>query len=367
MAEDEGISIDAAYNESEYLSLLDAALTGGVDPHRVTSVDLSGNKINPSICNDISWKYISQFTHLTSLDMKANTIGPEGWEALYAAITTNRTFTSSLLSLDLSENSIFDEGLYQVAKLLVEAKALRSLALVTNSITPRGIPTLCDGLAHASSLSSLTIDYNNLGDEGVAMLVPIVERLPHLRVLGLSDNSIGDAGARSLCTYIIGSSNCRVEHLNLSCNQIGDDGLCAIAAALQKKKSSTNSRFQYLDLSCNRKCTTVGLTQFTSTAKYWSTLNTVELCSMELAASHLRSLTEAIRSPQSALCYVEYFINPDVTLEAEQELALAIDSCAKPLVVDKQVTSIGRWGLLGVGAAIVGVVAIVVALRGKAK
>lgn len=338
-------SVEACYCEDVYLQVLDAAVNGDdANPKSVTSVDLSGNRMDAVVCTDVAWKYISRFPALTSMDLKANNIGPDGWSALYQTLSS--TCSATLEELDVTENGIFDEGLFQVAKLLVEAKRLRSLALVTNSLTPRGIPTLCDGLHHAHALTSLLLDYNNLGDAGANMIAGAVIQLPNLTRLGLSDNSIGDAGAAVIANTLIASRKVgskviasRIEWLNLSCNSIGDAGFIAIGDALCDK--SGNASIRNLDLSCNQKCGDSGRRHLATSSARWAALTSIELCSMELSSDCVIALAASIRNRSSSLRYVEYFNNADVSPEAEAALVSAMDDCDKP---DRQpLSSARRW------------------------
>lgn len=352
-------SVDACYCEHEFLQHLEEAVNAdGANPSGVTSVDLSGNKIDESVCTDISWKYISHFTSLTSLDLKANTIGPDGWSALYQTLSS--TCSGTLEELDVSENGIFDEGLFQVAKLLVEAKHMRSLALVTNSLTPRGIPTLCDGLRHARSLHSLQLDYNNLGDAGAKMVAEAVVHLPNLRKLGLSDNSIGNLGASAIAEQLIGRNSrraCPIEWVNLSCNSIADEGFTAIGMALCDNAGG-NLHLRNLDLSCNQKCGNVGKTYLSQSASRWVALRSIELCSLDMSSENVVAFADAIRNASSSLRYIEYYNNPNISAEAEQALTEAMDACDKPDVMHRRgppFSSLRRVTLLvglGVGLAL---------------
>jgi hypothetical protein len=363
-------AVEACYCEDDFLEQLDVAINGDdADPKSITSLDLSGNRIDAQVCTDVSWKYISQCSSLTSMDLKANNIGPDGWSALYQALSS--TCSGTLEELDISENGIFDEGLFQVAKLLVEAKRLRSLALVTNSLTPRGIPTLCDGLRHAHALQSLLIDYNNLGDAGACAIVEVVLALPNLTKLGLSDNSIGDAGAIAIANGLIAAHKKKskgtgallltasnIEWLNLSCNAIGDAGFAALGEALCDVNG--NAAIRNVDLSCNQQCGEAGRMKLATSSARWVALTSVELCSMNLSSASVLALTASVRSSKSSLRYVEYFNNPDVAPEAEAELAKAMDECDKP---DRQPRGQGwcasKKAVVVGGCAVVGAIGVV--------
>jgi internalin A len=105
-----------------------------------------------------SWVQGGALTSLTSLNLSSNSIGEEGAKAIAQSLT-------SLTSLDLSNNSIGDEG----------AKA------IAQSLT---------------SLTSLDLSNNSIGEEGAKAILDTwskEERMGRLQILALRDN--GDLSA----------------------------------------------------------------------------------------------------------------------------------------------------------------------------
>jgi len=149
--------------------------------------------------------------HLTSLDLRGNSIGDRGAKAIAASLT-------GLSSLALSGNQIGDEGAEAIAASLV---GLSSLALNNNQIGDDGAKAIAASL---SGLSSLALSGNWIGDEGAKA---IAASLSGLSLLALSGNRISDQGAKAIAASLPGLSS-----LYLWDNQIGEDGAKAIAGSL---------------------------------------------------------------------------------------------------------------------------------------
>jgi Leucine-rich repeat (LRR) protein len=75
-------------------------------------------------------------------------------------------------------------------------------------------------LTSLARLTTLDLSANQIGDDGARALT----NLPNLSYLYLSANQIGDDGARALANLP------NLSNLHLRNNQIGDDGACALAS-----------------------------------------------------------------------------------------------------------------------------------------
>jgi len=167
----------------------------------VDTLDLSSKALTANETQAILQVLIPKM-NLRHLYLKNNLIGLSA---------TRIDFPPSLLSLDLSFNSIGDAA----AGGLKFPKTLQSLDLGFNQIGDLGAAQLQSPLF----LQSLGLSYNQIGPDGAAKLqIP-----PSLQSLNLFANQISDDGAAKLQ---IPSS---LQELYLGSNQIGDDG----AAKLQ--------------------------------------------------------------------------------------------------------------------------------------
>ena len=204
---------------------------------------------------------------LNRLDLSNNSIGDVGLEALAAglvgllylevlALRNNAAFSAigltslsrvlqtsqSLEYLDLSSNSIDDEGLHAFTKGMKKSCTIESLILTNNAISS-GVQSL----AEMSSLRRLHIRNNNIGDNDKAMeaLVEAMESLCNLEYLGL--NGITSSG---LSVFAPGFQCERsfLQELDLCATNIEDCGAIALANGLRGNKSLTKVCFDHRGL-----------------------------------------------------------------------------------------------------------------------
>ena len=81
---------------------------------------------------------------------------------------------------------------------------------------------------------SLDLSHNELGDDGAALLADAVLRAaaPSLTALSVAANGIRAAGAAALAASL--DSNATLRYLDLGANDLGDDGARALADALAR-------------------------------------------------------------------------------------------------------------------------------------
>uniref|UniRef100_A0A3B3DUX3 NACHT domain-containing protein n=1 Tax=Oryzias melastigma TaxID=30732 RepID=A0A3B3DUX3_ORYME len=124
---------------------------------------------------------------------------------------------------------------------------LRELDLSYNSITNDGVKELVEGLSHPSSrLKCLRLQGCGLSAPACKYLSAAMKRAPKLVELDLSCNDIGDEGLQNLSCGLKDPS-CRLEGLRLLQCNIEPQGCAHLASALQQNPSF----LKYLDLSLN--------------------------------------------------------------------------------------------------------------------
>jgi Leucine-rich repeat (LRR) protein len=116
----------------------------------------------------------------------------------------------SLQEFDMSDNSLNDQSFLRVAKGLFQALV---------------------------SLTSLTFAHNEIGDEGAKAIASCLLNSP-VRLIDLSDNRIGPSGTERICECAM--QHDALEELNLSSNQLEDEGLEYVVRYLEKTKSLRN-------------------------------------------------------------------------------------------------------------------------------
>lgn len=307
------MDIDLSYGDLEAHSL------DTVVPNHeiVRTFNVSGNNIPPDVFVDMVREHIVRMKKLEELDVKNNRIGPPGAQCLCKALIRH---CPKLRYLDISENSILDESLVDVAYLLDQG-CIETLLLVNSHITPRGVPTLCDGLLSSKCITNLSLAFNMLGDAGASLLARALGAHPTLRSLDISDNRIGDQGAIDIADYLFLSPYSRLESVFLSVNVIGDTGFSAIGEALSR---TSNTRLSHLDLGCNANVGPEGRCAFIHYVEHMRHLYSLDLCSSNLSDEDMQALVHAVLSPTCGIGLIEWYNNPDARLSTEIELDAAL-------------------------------------------
>jgi hypothetical protein len=153
---------------------------------------------------------------LRRLDVRGNRLGPAGAEAVAGSERL-----ASLHRLGLSGN---DVGLPRLLSLPRAYNMLRVpvLDLAGNELTATGLQAILHGSVNPESVRLIELDlsFNQLGDDGARVLA----KCPHLSklmVLKLASCGIGDEGARALANS---PHLNEVAELNVENNPIGDPG-----------------------------------------------------------------------------------------------------------------------------------------------
>jgi Ran GTPase-activating protein (RanGAP) involved in mRNA processing and transport len=192
-------------------------------------------------------------THLIFLNLKANLIGSDGMKFVGKIIIR----CPLLQHLDISCNNINYKGAYSLARWIGMCIELKHLNLESNQIGPKGINSLKNkisilpieflnisnnclgsvGIKFLENLESLTIKYLNLSNnqiksDDVNNLAQMLSQCPNITDINLSNNLI------RLERFPIGMCG-NLEYLDLSHNQIGDDGIQSLANVLEEGECKT--------------------------------------------------------------------------------------------------------------------------------
>ena len=204
----------------------------------ILCINLNGNNIGPLGCIEIkNWIVNSddsnnKYCKLRGINLSRNSITDEGVKHLAKALTNNNC---TLDRLDLANNNITDEGVKHLAEALTNTNCkLNSLDLRTNNITDEGVKHLAEALTNTNcKLNSLDLRTNNITDEGVKHLAEaLTNNNCKLNRLDLRINNITDEGVKHLAEAFT-NSNCILNSLRLSHDYLSDDGLKQFAEALK--------------------------------------------------------------------------------------------------------------------------------------
>ena len=203
------------------------------------TLNLSDNSICDDGCKGLA-DGLKHCTSLRTLNLSYSSIGNDGVKALADELK----HCTSLQTLNLAQNYISNDGVKVLADKLKLCTSLQTLNLSANGIGNDGVKALADGLKHCTSLQTLNLSYSSIGNDGVKALADKLKYCTSLQTLDLSANDIGNDGVKALAD---GLKHCTsLQTLNFAQNYIGNDGVKALADELKHCTS-----LQILDLSAN--------------------------------------------------------------------------------------------------------------------
>ncbi|XP_005470210.1 NACHT, LRR and PYD domains-containing protein 14 [Oreochromis niloticus] len=277
------------------------------DPACLSVLDLSINMIGDRGANEIFKNF--DISRLKKLELYYCDLTVLSCESIGEALKCE---TSTLLELNLSNNSLKDagfkiicEGMYawcslqklNVSRCGITAAGCRYLAKVLCSISQLTNGWMGIGEWQAVELIDLDLSMNHIGDKGVKEISPgLMNPLSHLKTLNLSYCSLTDSCCAELASGLMSKVNILSE-LDLSHNNLQDKGVKKLCIGLQ----SLQCKLEKLSL---RTC---GLTsrsvQFLTSALKLNPFYLTELHLMgnRLEDSEIRALMELTKNQKYAL------------------------------------------------------------------
>lgn len=222
---------------------------------------------------------------LESLDLDSNQMGRESGAAVAYLIRFNGT----LRELHLGCNCLTDESGREIASALSDNTTLKVLHLQTNYLTAATATAVGNLLAtDACHLESLDLSRNTIEDEGGTSLALGLHTNKSLKALFLAETRI----TKSTCDFLASSlaSNKSLERLNIAGNKVDDQGCLGLAAAL-----ATNRTLKSLNLYGNQ-IGNVGAIALSRALEVNSSLEQLNLASNSaLAAKSCTALEEMVK------------------------------------------------------------------------
>ncbi|XP_065898508.1 protein NLRC3-like isoform X2 [Dysidea avara] len=187
--------------------LYDSKQTGTPQSVAPIKLDMSDHLLEPYDCLYIS--HLLSCYPVSNLDVSFCDIGDKGAEMLVKHYPSKNTTGQPLVVLNLSENNLtVNDGLVYVMKMVK-----------TSSV----------------SLRMLCVSGNPIGDEGISLISS--ELRCNNVLIGLEVMNCGLSVKGAVCISKV-LRKCSLEVLNLSSNDIGDNGITAIAGALSNSQIS---------------------------------------------------------------------------------------------------------------------------------
>ncbi|KAF6131288.1 leucine rich repeat containing 74A [Phyllostomus discolor] len=203
------------------------------------------------------------------LNLNHHGLGPNGTKAIAIALVSNTT----VISLELEDNCIMEEGVLSLVEMLQENYYLQELNISNNDLGFEGARIISRFLQrNSSSLLNLQLSGNGFRDESAELLCAALSANYRIRDMDLSHNQFSDKGgeflgqmlalnvglvsldlswnhfcsraAVALCSGL--RSNVTLKTLDLSMNGFGNEGAAAFGEALR-----LNGSLAYVDISAN--------------------------------------------------------------------------------------------------------------------
>ena len=202
----------------------------GTDP--VETLDLSGKNLGGASLVVIT-SLISVKGGLTKLSLARNRLGEEGTKAICEALEQNKT----LKELDVSGGIGGSAGAKRVAKMLGFNGGLTALNLSDNSLKDEGVNEVCEAIKSnkETKLASLNFKDNGIGPVGAKSVAAMVAVTGGLTKISLAKNKLGEEGTKAICEAI--EQNTTLNELDISggfgeCNIGGSAGAKHVAKML---------------------------------------------------------------------------------------------------------------------------------------
>lgn len=216
---------------------MEAFTTHARGNHRIEILDVSNNSLRDEGALHLA-KFVESLPSLRVLEAGECKIGPLGASALGGCISTHRRLTT----LHLSNNKLREAGATSIAKGLTQNNSISIVDLSGNAINREGGLAIADMLRKNKTIESLNVRNNFLSDSVPQIALALSQRGIPARVVDLSRNRVTNDICRAMSQVLEG------QKFNIAClavegNPLGDDGLVALFHALR------DTNIQFLDLS----------------------------------------------------------------------------------------------------------------------
>ena len=168
--------------------------------------------------------------NIQALDLGDNGLGSEGVTTLLTALRSPGA-APKLRVLSLRQNQAGEDGAEALRDLIAEDHPLASIDFASNGLGGKGATMLAEGLLSNSSLTALCLEHNEIDE--IDKLAEALSGNSSLTSLSLEWNSLPPASGPILAGAL--RDNNSLTALNLGWNGLGDDGISALAHAIETK------------------------------------------------------------------------------------------------------------------------------------
>lgn len=204
---------------------------------KTVAVDFGNNDISKEGAEAIA-ELIKASPDLKEINLYGNNIQSAGTIAIakaFQGMTKDEGSALALEVLDLGGNDIGPEGVKVLAEALKHAPKLKTLELGNNPIGADGVKALVDVFKHDQvAVENLKLSFCSIGDRaGPEALADLLMYNQSTKVVDIRGNKLGPNGAKWIAKGFREHGNQNLKELDLSYNEIKDEGAVALANALK--------------------------------------------------------------------------------------------------------------------------------------
>ena len=166
-----------------------------------------------------------------------NDFGDEGIEILLDSLKGN----DNIVELNLSSNNLGVNGGKAIFNYLLEQNSIICLdlsskeGLYRNRIYPEGVKLITNALKNNFFLEKIDLSSNSIKNEGLRYIINGLIDNINLQDLNIQNNEINEKGISYMESKL---TTCKLQHLNISCNPISNNGLLSLGNCIGGKQLS---------------------------------------------------------------------------------------------------------------------------------
>jgi Ran GTPase-activating protein (RanGAP) involved in mRNA processing and transport len=251
---------------------------------------------------------------LTTLNLSSNLIGghwvrskqqmvstPEGPKAIADALLVN----GALTKLSLAHNKLEEVGTKAICEALEQNKTLKELDISgdwagSNIGETAGVKHVAKMLGVNGGLTKISLAKNGLGEEGTKAICEALEQNTTLKELDLSGHHVSNigetAGAKHVAKML--GVNGGLTALDLSFNDLKDDGVSTVCEAIQSNKETKLSSLNFRGNGIGP----VGANAVAAMVAVTGGLTVANLMCNQLDAESIKMLAEVAKQKGISLC-----------------------------------------------------------------
>ncbi|XP_057588619.1 leucine-rich repeat-containing protein 74A [Hippopotamus amphibius kiboko] len=254
-------------------------------------------------------------------------LGPKGTKAIAIALVSNTT----VLTLELADNCIMEEGILSLVEMLQENYYLQEMNISDNDLGLQGARILSEFLHNnTSSLSSLQLSGNNFKEESAELFCQALLTNYRIKSLDLSHNQFSDKAGEYLGQML--AINVGLQSLDLSWNSLCLRGAVALSNGLQ-----ANVSLRKLDLSMN-SFGNEGAAALGEVLRLNNCLVYIDLSSNNISNEGLSNISRGLELNES-LKVLKLYLNP-ISMDGAVLLILAIKRNPKSKMEDIDISNV---------------------------